>query len=242
MGTSVIPYVLNIKITSTSLEEALLLSGCNTMTDLRSRLEIDLRSELDDPNLQIIHVGSGSIDVSCLTVSPRTVLLQCAEKEMRLQILNLTQSIKVAIPMPGRTLEYSEAGEIRHLVGLCFPPNETKSLTAPTTLKPNQAGAPPRGRSVVATEIEFLLEKCKLERYARCETTMDSPDGYTELPALYLNWYESHEKYIGVLVSDLHTQIVSPIVPPGTVLDNDGPHFAQLLTKHLAPYCANPES
>ena len=210
------------------------------MTDLRKRLEIDLRSELNDPNLQIIHVGSASIDVSCLTFSPRTVLLQCAERNMRLKILNQTQSIQVGVPHQGRTLEYSEGDEIRHLIGLCFPPKETNSLPVPSagrgTKKPSQAAATPRDRYSVATEIELLVDECKFASYDRCETTMDSPDDSTELPAVYLNWYESREKYIGILVSDLHTQIVSPIVPPGTVLDNDGPYFATLLTKCLAPY------
>jgi hypothetical protein len=94
-----------------------------------------------------------------------------------------------------------------------------------------------RTRHEVAAEIESLLEKCKLKVYCRCESRMHNPDGTAEVPAVYLNWYESSEKYIGILVSDLHTQIAAPLVPPCTVLDNNDPHFAQLLTGHLAPYC-----
>lgn len=218
-----------------SLDQAHLLPGCTTMTDLRKRLELDLRSELHDPNLQIMHVGAGSIDIRCFTFSPRDVLLHCAEKDMRLQVLDQTQTVKVSLPVQGQQLEYSASAELRHLVDLCFPPQQNKSLPASQT-KPQIADAP-RDRAKVADDIELLLEKCKISSYSRCDSTMDSQDGSEILPALYLNWYESHEKYIGILVSDVYTQIASPIVPCCTVLDNNDPRFSQKLCKFLAKYC-----
>jgi len=75
-------WPFNIIIPSMSIQRAQLLLGCKSRTDVRKRLEIDLRSELGDPDLQIIHIGSENIHVSCLTVSPRNVLQQCAEKKM----------------------------------------------------------------------------------------------------------------------------------------------------------------
>jgi len=158
-------FPLNIKITSMSLDQAHLLPGCTTMMDLRKRLELDLRSELHDPNLQILHVGAGSIDVSCFAFSPRDVLMHCAEKDTRLQILDQTQSIKITLPVQGRALEYSESVELRHLVDLCFLPQQNKLLPASQTTKSRQQIAdPPRDRFGVANDIELLLEKCKIRR------------------------------------------------------------------------------
>lgn len=157
---------------------------------------------------------------------------------MRLKVLNKARTVKVALPHQGQMLEYSDADEIRHLIGLCFPDEETQSLLVSLgagTEKPNRAVAS-CNRYSVAAKIESLLAESTLTYYGSYETSMYSADGGAELLAICMSWHESHKGTVSILVSDVYTQLVSRNIPPCTSIDNDNPQFETLLAKYLADY------
>lgn len=162
---------------------------------------------------------------------------------MRLQILDESRPIKLMLSSLGRALEYSEGKEVSHLVNLCFPERkalptseDTKAKMLAASKKTTEIVQALRTRKSVASEIELLLDDCKVPNHARYDTTMESEDGTSELPAICLTWRESPQKFIGILVNDAYCQIVSPVVPPGTILNNDDTLLVQKLTELLNPY------